>query len=41
MLRVRADIVRRLMQQLKTELKDVQRIGVPETGSWRSSQMIA
>jgi class 3 adenylate cyclase/HAMP domain-containing protein len=28
MLRVRPDIVRRLMQQLKTELKDVQRIGV-------------
>jgi class 3 adenylate cyclase/HAMP domain-containing protein len=28
MLRVRPDIVRRLMQQLKTELKDVRRIGV-------------
>jgi class 3 adenylate cyclase/HAMP domain-containing protein len=28
MLRVRPDIVRRLMQQLKTDLKDVQRIGV-------------
>jgi hypothetical protein len=28
MLRVRPDIVRRLIQQLKTELTDVQRIGV-------------